>query len=88
MTGCRFSNTDLSLLTCGTELLHFHARYIIESGSDVEGMEIIGGFLSVQWAVWSNYALAVIPRMAWHKTILLAQPWVNGNTSVFRTLMT
>ena len=31
MTGCRFSNTDLSLLTCGTELLHFHAKYIIES---------------------------------------------------------
>ena len=88
MTACRFSNTDLSLLTCGTELLHFHARYIIESGSNVKGMEIIGGLLSVQWAVWSNYALAVIPRMAWHKTILLAQPWVNGNTSVFRTLMT
>ena len=72
----------MSLLTCGTELLHFHARYIIESGSDVEGMEIIAGVLSGWWAVWSNYALAVIPRMDWHKTILLAQPWVDGSTSV------
>ena len=72
----------MSLLTCGTELLHFHARYIIESGSDVEGMEIIAGFLSVQeGAVWSSYALAVIPRMDWRKTILLAQLWLDGSTS-------